>query len=233
LHAFHAAAGDPSGQPRVRAFLLSTGELTDVAKRPALYTASPPKAPFTIAASTVKADNKSPGKGLAQDPFAPEIHSLWLEQPDQTLGKRMMLAADADQFTLSPKLDAAAYQNSEGAFVVPLDRVPSTVITAAHERAQISEALNDGKQVALALIRSGNDKGAVFPAAGADLGAELGSYLKDPSILAGNGGFHYTFAGGAFGGIESPSDTPLGYYDGPGGRAYAYADGHVKWVPTP
>jgi prepilin-type processing-associated H-X9-DG protein len=53
--------------------------------------------------------------------------------------------------------------------------------------------------------------------------------VKNSSILE---GFVYTFKGGKLSDVDKPAETVLGYIEGPGGRAVAYLDGHVKWVPN-
>ncbi len=60
--------------------------------------------------------------------------------------------------------------------------------------------------------------------------ARVGPYCSDKDLLR---RFNYTFKGGNMANIENPASTELGYILGPGGRAVAYCDGHVKWVPNP
>ena len=46
--------------------------------------------------------------------------------------------------------------------------------------------------------------------------------------------FVYTYSGPTnLSKIEKPSETALGYIPSPGGRALIFADGHVKWEPSP
>ena len=88
--------------------------------------------------------------------------------------------------------------------------------------------MSNAKQAALALIMFANDTDDTYPSQDVDLRGKLGPYLKDPSLLD---KFTYTFAGGSANSIDRPAETQIGYVSGPGGRAVAYADGHVKWIP--
>ena len=91
------------------------------------------------------------------------------------------------------------------------------------------KAINDSKQAALALIMYASDMDDVLP------GAEgwenkVNPYALDSDMLK---NFNYTYKGGNMGNISDPANTELGFTMGPGGRAVAYVDGHVKWIPNP
>ena len=66
-----------------------------------------------------------------------------------------------------------------------------------------------------------------FPSNGTGWQDNVMPYSKDRGVL---NAFTSTYSGGD---RSNPSDTDLGYVDGPGGRAVAYLDGHVRWVPNP
>jgi prepilin-type processing-associated H-X9-DG protein len=227
------AASAPETVRSYPAFSPATGALTTVSERPKTSGASVPAAPFTVSTTTVKTLDGPRGSSPESVPWSPDLHPLWLEQPGDPVFRRLFLAPDADAYLVSPRNDAVAYQNGEGVFVIPLIAVPTATLKKARDEAQIAELLNDGKQIALAAVIWGQDHDNSFPAAGSDLGALISDSLKDPAILNGNGGFQYTFDGGPMANVERPSETPLGYYNGPGGRAYVFVDGHVKWVPNP
>jgi prepilin-type processing-associated H-X9-DG protein len=216
------------------AFSPATGALTAVSERPSVYRTSDPTTPFTVSTTEMKTATGPRGSSPESAPWSPTFHPLWLEQKGDPLFRRLSLAADADAFLVSPRNDAVAYQNAEGAFVVPLVAVPTAKLKQAREQAQISELLNDGKQIALAAIMAAQDNDGELPGAGSDMKAVLGPYLRNGEVFDGmGGGFQYTFGGGPMSAIEDPSGEHLGYFDGPGGRAVVFADGHVTWVPNP
>ena len=72
------------------------------------------------------------------------------------------------------------------------------------------------------------DSDDVMPNQSSDWSGNLQPYLKNGSILE---GFVYSFGGGSLNDVADPSRTEMGYKLGPGGRAVAYIDGHVRWIP--
>lgn len=181
---------------RFPAFSPATGQLTRVTDKPKLYRPPASTAPFKLVTTMVKTTAGPRDRSPQSAPFAPTLHPLWLEQEGDKDFQRLFLAPDADRWVVSPLNDAVAYQNSEGAFVVPLRGVPLATLKEARKRAEVSELVNDGMQVAGALINWASRNGSAYPGAGSDIGALVNSYLKDPSILGSGGGFQYTFGGG-------------------------------------
>ena len=59
---------------------------------------------------------------------------------------------------------------------------------------------------------------------------QIEPYIKNMEMLD---GFNLTFPGGSALSVENPAETVMGFLEGPGGRAVAYADGHVRWIPNP
>ncbi len=159
---------------------------------------------------------------------APDAPSILLHvrggKPDET----GVVTTDGARPLLSPKLDAVAYVYQGVAMVRPLVRVPRSAFEKARDDALRQVAVNNAKQAALAALMYAADNDDVFPANGGDVQGRLYPYLKSRDIL---NGFSYTFRGGNMTEIENPATTELGYVSGPGGRAVAYTDGHVKWVP--
>jgi len=92
------------------------------------------------------------------------------------------------------------------------------------EAALRTEAMSAAKQCALALIMYASDSDDVAPPPHDR--DKLLPYIKDRSILD---RFVYTFPGGSLDNLKNPSEVEIGYVEGPGGRAIAYADGSVKW----
>ncbi len=162
--------------------------------------------------------------------------SLWLVQGEGASAERIPVAADAAEWSISPRGDAILYTCREGCFVVPLIRISQAEAERAREKARQAILLNNGKQVALALMMHAMENDEVLPPAGTDLRTVLGPYVKSPEIfngLTGPGdGFVYTFGGGPMSGVEDPANTEMGYIPAPGGRAVVFVDGHVVFEPS-
>lgn len=86
----------------------------------------------------------------------------------------------------------------------------------------------NAKQAALASLMYGADYDDVLPGAGQDIQDILAPYTKNADILK---DFVYVFTGGDMSKVEKPAETVLGYIRHRGGRAVAYLDGHVVWIP--
>jgi hypothetical protein len=158
---------------------------------------------------------------------------LWLVQDAPKEMARLMIAVDADEFHVSPRLDAVLYANREGAFVVRLSRIDGAVLAHAREAAQRAMLLSNGKQIALGLLMYMQDHDDLYPTQDQDLKALLQPYIKNDAVFAGPNGeanaFQYVYPGVASSDIKNPAETILGTIAGPGGHAVVYADGHVKW----
>lgn len=120
-------------------------------------------------------------------------------------------------------LDAGALLLRE---IKPIDAAEAKKLFAA---AMKKKALMDAKQTALAMMMYAADMDDVMPGQeGWD--SKVMPYIKDSDVLK---NFTYTFNGGNLANVSDPASTQLGYVMGPGGRAVAYVDGHVKWIPNP
>ena len=88
----------------------------------------------------------------------------------------------------------------------------------------------DAKQIATSLMvyASDTDDSSLPGQEGWD--TKVLPYCKDGDLLK---RFNYTYKGGSLSSLENPATTELGFTMGPGGRAVAYADGSVKWIPNP
>ncbi|MDX2064938.1 MAG: hypothetical protein SFX74_04260 [Fimbriimonadaceae bacterium] len=92
------------------------------------------------------------------------------------------------------------------------------------------KAMREAQMTAFALIIFAGDRDNTLPSAATagDWRSNLRSIVKDSELLA---RFSYTFAGGSIDKVERPTETMLGYVNTDFGRAVAYVDGSVKWVP--
>ena len=154
--------------------------------------------------------------------------SLWLISLLKSEQQHALVAADATRRELSPAGNAIYYETAGVGLVRPLASIPKDLALKALEAAERTKAISDSKQAALALIIYASDYDDTFPSNAGDWAEAVSPYLKNRGILD---GFTYTYSGGPMSEIESPATTEIGYKLGPGGRAVAYADGHVKWIP--
>jgi hypothetical protein len=154
--------------------------------------------------------------------------SLWLISNLKSEHQYALVATDATRRELSPAGNAIYYETAGVGLVRPLASIPKDLALKALEAAERTKAMNDAKQAALALIMYASDYDDTFPSNAGDWAEAVNPYLKNREILD---GFTYTYSGGPMSDIENPPETEIGFKIGPGGKAVAYADGHVKWIP--
>lgn len=156
------------------------------------------------------------------------MQTVWLRSRVPSEQTELLLSPRAQNAELSPTADAVAILDLGVVSVRQLAKVPKEVFLQARNAALRSRLVNQAKQVALGLIMyAGDTDDDILPGQGEWSGA-IAPYLKNESLLQ---GFTYTFKGGSINSIENPAATMLGYVQGPGGYAVAFADGHVKWLP--
>lgn len=163
---------------------------------------------------------------------SPPDHAIatgWLKGADSP---EIMFSSDVDPnwADLSLKLNALAYISQGVAQVRELASAPKKTYLDLLARTQRGALVSQAKQVALAAIQYAADNDDRYPGKGENIHDLLMPYLRNESMMA---GFTYTFAGGLESAIAEPARTELGYMRGDGGRAVAYLDGHVRWVPDP
>ncbi len=136
----------------------------------------------------------------------------------------------AKSFSLiSPSSDCVAYVDAGALLIREVKPIDVDVARAeAIKKAKI-KAMSDAKMAALGLIICASDMDGVLPGI-EGWESKVGPYTKDGDMLR---NFNYTFKGGNISGIDNPATTELGFTVGPGGRAVAYCDGHVRWIPNP
>lgn len=119
------------------------------------------------------------------------------------------------------------YMSQAHVFSCDINRLTPEEEAAMANAAAKTKAMSDAKQSALALLIFLSDNDDLLPE-NFQL-SQVGPYIRDLSIL---NGFTFTYRGPRnFLTIENPAETELGFMPGPGGRAVAFADGHVKWFP--
>jgi hypothetical protein len=154
------------------------------------------------------------------------LRALWLESQAQSEQPRALVCADGEWGPPSPSGNAALYFAQGAAWVVPLARVEKQVFLEARRKALKAVAMSNAKQIGLALLMYSQDYDETLPSPRQNVANLIEPYLKNSSILA---GFSYTFPGGTLGSVSAPADTIMGSVSGPGGAAFIYVDGHVRW----
>ncbi|MFN3729028.1 MAG: hypothetical protein ACK4XJ_04880 [Fimbriimonadaceae bacterium] len=159
-----------------------------------------------------------------QDEPAPLV-AAWLQSRGDQRFHSALIASSAFRAELSPTGQAVFYVSAEGAFMRPFVEIPAEAL-AAIERTEI---LSQAKQVGTALHIYAADNGDKFPPDGSDLSV-LDPYLRNRAVRE---GFVYTYRGPReLTQLQNPSQTEVGYIEGPGGRAVVYADSSVRWRPN-
>ena len=175
-------------------------------------------------------DIKTTYERLGQSGAQRRVRSAWLTAvgAPQEKGRRtsVLVAADCTLALLSPNCDRVLYLGGGSLFWRNIQTIDLAEYQKALDQAEREAAIQNAKEAALALIMYASDYDDVYPGS---LPGDLDAYTKDSSILD---GFIYTFQGGNMSDIASPAETEMGYIEGPGGRAVAYTDGHVKWIPN-
>lgn len=211
---------EPGKKPRIIAFEMNfaNGQLV---RKPEFKLESPkePVEPFALAAGGTQSQ-------VIEQPVL--LKAAWLVALQKGPHQSALVAAEVDQMSLSPAKDAVYYTTKGVGMIRPLVKIPKELALKALEAAERARILSDAKQAALAFIMLGADSDDVLPGNGTDWMGMLAPYLRNNSILE---GFVYSFGGGNMADIKDPANTEMGYKQGPGGRAVAYMDGHVKWIP--
>lgn len=148
----------------------------------------------------------------------------------------LLIAPDADSPLFLPDLSGILYRSHGALYSIPLVRLSATQFAEANHTALMRETMSNAKQIGLAMMMFAMDNGEKYPAGG-DVAQTVGAYLRNSDVFnnpaTGERGFTYSLHGEALSGIEAPSTTPMGYLNGPGGKAVVFADGHVKWINDP
>lgn len=182
------------------------------------------------------------GRGLPLSPEA-ELHRIKLQRSGRSRGdnnwfieaggtsgfERAVVSTDAVQADLSPNNAYVSFVSRGALLVRSISKVDLEKLENLRDEALKAQAIKTAKQVATAMAIYSSDYD-IFVPNNSDWRDHLGPYLKDRDLA---NRFEYTFGGGNASDVQKPSETELGYVSGPGGRAVAYVDGHVRWIPNP
>ncbi|MCX6368137.1 MAG: hypothetical protein NTX57_15755 [Armatimonadetes bacterium] len=161
-----------------------------------------------------------------------DTNALWLEAselgPEKKFTRALVAAeADSQSVQLLRDLSAVLYTHDDALYAAPiasLDRV-------AFEKMMRELAISNAKQTGLGLMMYAQDYDENFPHDPSNVKEVIYPYIKNNDVIA---DFVYTYKGPLeLSKVEKPAETAMGYIPSPGGRAVVYADGHVKWEPTP
>lgn len=157
---------------------------------------------------------------------AKTVNAIWLTTEKDK--RELLVGSDTgEDAEIAPTGDAILYTSQGLGLVRPIVSISREAYLQALKAAARNKIIHNAKQVALALIIYSADYDDTYPA-GSDFPGQVQPYVKDVSVLS---QFVYTFGGGKMTDIKDPATTELGYIAGDGGRAVAYADGHVVWKP--
>lgn len=146
---------------------------------------------------------------------------------DPSLTGPLILDLDPGQHLVSGEGTCVYYSKRGGLYYCPYEKIRSDLLENIVRRRVQNRAMNQAKQVATAMMIYSSDYDDVFPLNSGWEDVVL-PYIKDRGMLT---GFTYSLNGNVMTSIDNVASTMLGSVDTPYGRAVAYADGHVKWVP--
>lgn len=158
---------------------------------------------------------------------SPSFQTWWLRSTTKSESEQALVAANGYGAQLPPGERYVAYVVEGALFTRQIVELSLDQYRQMKESASRTIAISNAKQVALGIMMYAADNDDTL---GPDFKiGDLYPYLKNNSILD---GFTLVWPGGNMNDVKDPANTVLGYTDGPGGRAVAYLDGHVKWEKT-
>ncbi len=173
---------------------------------------------------------------IAEGGFSAPLKPLWLEGKKPGGEGRVFVAPDVDD---EPTLlsNMIFYRANGALFAAPLVRMSRTAFLKQQEDALKTAAIQNAKQVGLAMLMYAMDYDESLPPSGGDVQQIVNPYLKTDSVfqdpLTGNNAFTLLYKETNIGKLfEQKPMGQIGYIAGPGGRAIIHADGHVKWEPN-
>jgi hypothetical protein len=155
--------------------------------------------------------------------------AYWLTSREPSDRPQTLVVTDADEAWLSPAEDKVAYVQQGRLFAREVAKVSLAEFEAAVALAERQEAMNQVKQVGIAMMIYGSDYDDRFPLNSTWKDAVL-PYAKDRALFD---GFVYLLNGGASTSLENPTTTEMGYKRVKSGRVVVYGDSSTRFVPDP
>jgi len=227
------------GLPYVKSFEVQEGDKKEkrvwyLVNRETLKLEPSETSPFPRIQDSAQADEELEVQALsaklAGNKLGIYVPTVVISPPQAKDAELTVITTDGDEAKLSPKSNGVSYQSQGSLMVREMVKVPLEAYRRAREAALKERLINQAKQVGFALMMYCNDWDDNMLSNSGNWQEQLLPYLRNQSLMD---GFTYTFAGGNSANIPDPANTAVGYIEGPGGRAVAYADGHVRWVPNP
>ena len=128
-----------------------------------------------------------------------------------------------------PMNDCVVYEEANSLQIREIKPIDTNFVRKRQASDAKRKTISDAKQAATGLSVYAADNDGVLPGV-EGWERKVAPYFKNADFLR---DFNYTFGGGNLSLVEYPATTELGFLVGPGGRAVAYCDGHVKWIPNP
>ncbi len=153
------------------------------------------------------------------------ITTTWLISKEGTEKPNALVCSDSLNASFMGKDKGIIFQSMGGLWHMQVGEMTLAEYKELKSAADRQVAVSNAKQAGLALAMYAQDYDEKFPT-GDDFNNKIFPYIKNQDIL---NSFTYTYGGGLLSAISNPTETELGYVNGPGGKAIVYADGHAKW----
>lgn len=154
-----------------------------------------------------------------------------------------MIAADSDpKFTPIVMQSCVLYQHKGALYAVPILTFDAPEFLAQRRERQKQETLRRARKIGIALMMYADFHDNSLPPVGSDMASMasmmslLSRYLDDnadnrlfENPATGRIGFTATYKSVGRDGAGAPAETAIGTFQGTGGHAVIYADGHVTW----
>ena len=167
------------------------------------------------------------GRVLEDNPTKRPLVTVWLKAVAPSESPQALVAEHATSAELAPGERFVAYTSSGALFTRQIVQMSADEYRQMKLASTKAETISRAKQAALACLMYASDYDDTIPE-NFDL-KDLFPYHKNPKLIE---GFVLVFPGGRLSDVKDPANTVLGYIPGPGGRAVAYIDGHVRWEAT-
>lgn len=187
----------------------------------------PPKPPLKIVQSEGKVSHKDSQFDLL---------TFWVEgaTPEST-GRALLTPNGSHAIVLTRGI---VYAANGALYVAPIERLDGEAYLAWERDQKRQQALSHAKQLGLGMLMFALDNNETFPEPNSGTKDKIMPYLKNEAIftnpMTGKNDFVWAYSKSTrLEDIQFPAESPMGYFNGPGGRVVVYMDGHAKWVTDP
>lgn len=160
---------------------------------------------------------------------------LWLVGTGTDTEGQALITPDGSRPEILPR--AVLYFSDGSLYAAPLQHTNREAYIALRRQHWRIQAMTSAKQIGLGMMMYAQDYDENFPSPDSNLKDIVDPYLKNQSLWnnpeTGKFGFQVAYKQTSLSAYQTPANTPLGYLNGPGGRAVIYIDGHVRWEDSP